>query len=207
MNNIKIDEKSNKIIFIYYVRYGAIKDSKYVKFNSVNPLYLIFNKVNGYFEEIDGSKYSTLVPTNESKGKIKKYEELWSKIKDLIRSITKNPDDYYEKYMKIKFNSDDELPLNKRIEIPSMIIVIKAFFYENNKYYPQFFLDECPFKIQSIKMESKDELKEIDIKNRTCYFFDHIIKDVDIYSSDIFSVLGLIKQMDLLWFVVMNLDI
>ena len=207
MNNIKIDEKSNKIIFIYYVRYGAIKDSKYVKFNSVNPLYLIFNKVNGYFEEIDGSKYSTLVPTNESKGKIKKYEELWSKIKDLIRSITKNPDDYYEKYMTIKFNSDDELPLNKRIEIPSMIIVIKAFFYENNKYYPQFFLDECPFKIQSIKMESKDELKEIDIKNRTCYFFDHIIKDVDIYSSDIFSVLGLIKQMDLLWFVVMNLDI
>ena len=109
--------------------------------------------------------------------------------------------------MKIKFKSDDELPLNKRIEIPSMIIVIRAFFYENNKYYPQFFLDECPFKIQSIKMESKDELKEIDIKNRTCYFFDHIIKDVDIYSSDIFSVLGLIKQMDLLWFVVMNLDI
>ena len=70
LNNIKIDEKSNKIILIYYVRYGAIKDSKYVKFNSVNPLYLIFNKVNGYFEEIDGSKYSTLVPTNESKEKI-----------------------------------------------------------------------------------------------------------------------------------------
>ena len=54
-----------------------------------------------------------LVPTNESKEKIKKYEELWSKTRDLIRSVTKNADDYDEKYMKIKFNSDDELPLNR----------------------------------------------------------------------------------------------
>ena len=43
-----------------------------------------------------------------------KYEDLWIKIRDLIRSITKNSDDYDEKYMKIKFNSDDELPLIKR---------------------------------------------------------------------------------------------
>ena len=34
--------------------------------NSVNSLYLIFNKVNGYFEEINGNKYLTLVPTNEN---------------------------------------------------------------------------------------------------------------------------------------------
>ena len=59
-NNIKINKK-------------LYKDSKYVKINSVNPLYLIFNKVNGYFEEINGNKYLTLVPTNESKEKIKKY--------------------------------------------------------------------------------------------------------------------------------------
>ena len=51
------------------------------------------------------------------KKKLKKYEELWSKIGDLIRSVTKNSGDYDEKYKKIKFNSDDELPLNKTIEI------------------------------------------------------------------------------------------
>ena len=50
--------------------------------------------MNGYFEEINGNKYLTLVPTNESKEKIKRYGELWSKIKDLIRSITKNSDDF-----------------------------------------------------------------------------------------------------------------
>ena len=44
-----------------------IKESKYVKVNSVNPLYLIINKVNRYFEEINKNKYLTLVPTNESK--------------------------------------------------------------------------------------------------------------------------------------------
>ena len=90
----------------------TIKDSKSVKINSVNPLYLGINKVNGYFEEINGNKYLTLGPTNDSKEKIKKYEELWSKIRNLIRSVTKTSDDYDEKYMKIKFNSDDELPLN-----------------------------------------------------------------------------------------------
>ena len=76
---------------------------KYVEINSKNPLYLILNKVNGYFEKINGSKYLTLVPTNESKEKIK-YEELWSKIRHLTRSMTKKSDDYDEKYMKIKFN-------------------------------------------------------------------------------------------------------
>ena len=68
----------------------TIKDSKYVKNNTVNSLYDIFKKVYGYFEEIDGNKYLTLIPTNESKEKIKKYEELWKKIRDLIRLITKN---------------------------------------------------------------------------------------------------------------------
>ena len=43
-------------------------------------------------------------------------------MRDLIRSITKNSDDYNGKYMKTKFKSDDELPLNKTIEIHSMII-------------------------------------------------------------------------------------
>ena len=49
--------------------------------------------------------------------------------------------------MKIKLNSDDELPLNKTIEIPNMIIVVRAIFLKNSKYYPQVFLDECLYKL------------------------------------------------------------
>ena len=53
-----------------------------------------------------------------------------------MRSITKNSDDFDEKYMKIIFDSDDNLPLNKTIEIPIVTIVVRAVFYENNQYYP-----------------------------------------------------------------------
>ena len=55
-------------------------------------------------------------------------------------------DDYDEKYTKIKFDSDDKLPLNKTIEIPLVTIVVRAVFHENNKYYPRVFLDECLYK-------------------------------------------------------------
>ena len=75
-----------------------MEGQKNVKSYSVNLLYLIFRCVNGYFEEINGTEYLTLVPTNESKEKIKKNEELFIKIRDLIRSINKNSDDYDEKF-------------------------------------------------------------------------------------------------------------
>ena len=64
---------SYKDILIYYIEYVTIKDLKYVKISSVNPLYLIFSKVNRYFREINVNKYLTLVPTNESK------EKMWRK--------------------------------------------------------------------------------------------------------------------------------
>ena len=69
-SNIKIDEKSFKNTLIYYIRY--------VTPNSVNPLYLIINQINGYIKENkrNGNKYLTLVLTDESKNTLKKYEEL-----------------------------------------------------------------------------------------------------------------------------------
>ena len=111
-----------------------------MKINSVNPSYFVINKVNGNFEDINKNKYLTLVPSNESKEKIKKYEELRSKIKDLIRSVTKNADNYDKKYIKIKINSNGELPLNKMTEIHGMVPTAVAFFHQNNKNYPQTFL-------------------------------------------------------------------
>ena len=80
-NNIKIDERSYKNVLIYYTGCVTIKYLRYVKINSVNLLYLIFIKLNGYIEEINKIKYLKLVPTNQSKEKIKKYEELWIKIR------------------------------------------------------------------------------------------------------------------------------
>ena len=101
---MKVDEKSCKTILIYYIAYVTVKDLKYLIMNSVNLLYLTFNKVNSYFKENNGNKHLMLVPTTGNKEKIKNYKELWIKTRDLIRSITKTLDDYDEKYIKIKFH-------------------------------------------------------------------------------------------------------
>ena len=83
-NNIKIDKKSRKNIFIYYTGYVTIK--KDLKIYSVNSVYLSFNKVNGYLnKEINGNKYLLM----KEKKQIKTYGELWIKSRDLIRSINK----------------------------------------------------------------------------------------------------------------------
>ena len=121
--------------------------NKYLKNYSVNPLYLIFGKVDGYFQEINRNKYLTLFPTYEGKEKTKKYEKLWIKIRDLIRSITKNLHDYDKRYIKFKFDSGDELSLKKTVGIPIMKIVVGAVFLENNKYYPHVLWDECLYII------------------------------------------------------------
>ena len=81
----------------------TVKNLSHIKINSVNPLYLTMDQI--------GNKYLTLVPTDESKET--KNKEIWNKFRDHIRSITKKSDNYDEKYMKIKFNSDDNLTLEK----------------------------------------------------------------------------------------------
>ena len=72
----------------------------------------MFKTINGYFEEIIRKIYLTIVSTNESTDKIKKYEEILNKIRDLIRSVTKKLDDYYEQFIKTKLNPDNKLSLN-----------------------------------------------------------------------------------------------
>ena len=52
-NKIKIDEKSYKISLIYYIGYVTFKDLRFVKINSINPLYQYIGKIIGYFEEIN----------------------------------------------------------------------------------------------------------------------------------------------------------
>ena len=74
-NKSKIDKTSNKNILIYYIGYVMVIDLSYVKINSVNPIYLIANNINGYIEESNGNKFLTLLPTDERKDTLKKYEK------------------------------------------------------------------------------------------------------------------------------------
>ena len=81
----------------------------------------------------------TLAQTDESKDTLKNYEELWKKFEDLVRSINNDYDDYDEKYMKIRFNSDKDLSLKKTLELHNIIVAFKSVFREASKYYPQMF--------------------------------------------------------------------
>ena len=93
--------KSHKKILIYYIGYMTFKYLEYVKINSVNLLYLIIDKIKGYFEEINKDIYLTLVTNIESTEIKNKTELLRSKIREPIRLITNRPDDCNEKYMNI----------------------------------------------------------------------------------------------------------
>ena len=69
------------------------------------------------------------------------------KIRDFIRSVINNLGSYYKKYMKIKLNSYDDLPLKNTLEVHNMVIVLRSVFHENNKFYLQVFLDEYLYKL------------------------------------------------------------
>ena len=151
---LKINKKSCKNIDIYYIGYITMKDFDYVKINNVNPLYLIIGEVDEFIEEKNGNKYLTLVSTDKSKEVLIKYTKRWDKIKNLIEcnpvkhssseKINGSKSGEYEKhFMKIKFNSDGNLTLNKILKIHNMTKVVRFVFEEDGKYYPQVFLDEC----------------------------------------------------------------
>ena len=135
-NLLKIDKKSYKNIDIYYIDYITVKDSDYVKINSVNPLYLIISEADGYIKEKNGSKYLVFDSANENNEVLKKHNELWDRIKNEIETINggktskRSSAEYDKDFMKIKFNSDDNLPLNKTLKLHNMTIVVRSVFEE-----------------------------------------------------------------------------
>ena len=86
-NLLKIDKKSYKNIYIYYIGNTTLKNSYYVKINNVNPLYLIISEANGYVKERNGSKYLVFDSANENNEVLKKYNELWEEIKNEVETI------------------------------------------------------------------------------------------------------------------------
>ena len=120
-NLLKTDKKSYKNIDIYYIGYITVKDSEYVKIDSVNPLYLIISEVDGYLKEENGNEYLILVSTDKNKEVLTKYTELWDGIKNSIEKIDNKSGEYGKDFMKIKFNSGDSLPLNKTRKLDNII--------------------------------------------------------------------------------------
>ena len=96
-NLLKMDKKSYKNIDIYRIGQITTKDLDYINIHSVNPLYFIIDKADGYIEGSNGNKNLTLVSTNKNKDILRNYIELQDKIKDLIKTINDKLSDYDEK--------------------------------------------------------------------------------------------------------------
>ena len=147
-NLLKIDKKHYKGINIYYIVYITIKKTDdYENIYSVNPLYLRINHASGYIEEKNGNNYLVFSDSvNENKEVLKKYAEIWGGIKYEIKTNSGKENDYRKDYMKIKFDSDDDLPLNKLLKFHAMTIIIRSVF-EDGKLYPQLFLDGTLYEL------------------------------------------------------------
>ena len=145
---LKLDKKSYKGIGIYNIGYITIKkigDCKNIY--SVNPLYLRITHANRYIEEINENKYLIFDSIDENKELLKKYNDVFNGIRNKIKKISGDECDYEKDYMKIKFNSDDDLPLNKPLKFHNMTITIRSVFKEDGKLYPQLFLDDTLYEL------------------------------------------------------------
>ena len=116
-NLFKIDKKSCKSIDIYYIGYFTIKDiGEYENIHSVNThsVNLIIGEADGYIEEKNGNKYLIFASTDKNKKVLTKCTELFDEIKYLIITINGGETgEFGKEYMKIKFNSDDNLSIKR----------------------------------------------------------------------------------------------
>ena len=118
----------------------------YENIYSVNPLYLIIDHASGYIEEKGVNKYLVFDSTDENKELLKKYN-VFNGIRNKIKKMSGDECDYEKDYMKIKSNSDDDLPLNKQLKFHNMVITIRSVFEEDGKPYPQVFLDDTLYEL------------------------------------------------------------
>ena len=107
----------------------------------------MINRIKVHFEEKDGDKY--LIISSENGDIMQKYQKVFDGIKEIIQRINhySQTKKYDGNYMKIKFNTDDNIPLNKIIYLPTIAITIRSVTKKDDRYYPQLFLDDCLYEV------------------------------------------------------------
>ena len=141
--NLKLDKQSYEDMHIYYIGYVTKKPE--CNIYSVNPLYLIIKGFEGYVENSNDNKYLTIALTNNNNNQVLvDYAKVWNGILEQIKKINNSKiKEWGKDYMKIKFNSDDDIPLNKVLNFHALTIVIRSIFENDDKYYSQIYLDDA----------------------------------------------------------------
>ena len=141
---LKIEKKYNEI-GIYYIGYVTVKKiNDCNNINSVNLLYLMIDKMIGYFEEKNENKCLVLDDMDEKRKFQKKYKEDCEGVQKEIETInTGEKIEYGKGFQKIRFKSKDDLPLNKPIKLRLLTIIIRCVISEDGQFYPQLFLHDA----------------------------------------------------------------
>ena len=139
---------------------------KIYNINTVNPLHLLIHAVEGYvevrvgyndrnlvitsiddYEIINESKVDSVTNKNivipssdENKKVLSKLNELWNYIESKINASLENRN-------KIRFNSDDVLPLNTPIKFYALTIIFRCVIMKDGKFYPEIYLDDALYEV------------------------------------------------------------
>ena len=110
-------------------------------------MYLTIAHANEYIKEKGVNKYLFFDSTDKNKELLEKCNDVCNGIRDKIKEVSSVECDYQKDYMKIKFNSDDNLPLKKPLKFHNMTITIRSVFEEDDKLYPKDFLDNTLYEL------------------------------------------------------------
>ena len=111
---------------------------------------LTFSDIDAYIiEEGSENKYLVFPLTKKNKKVLEIYRKLWNEIKNQIETFNGGESIKCKKdFMRIRFDSDDDLPLGKILSIPILSIVVKSVFQNENKYFPQINIHECEYECE-----------------------------------------------------------
>ena len=145
---VNITELSTSLIGIEKILHeniDVVYDIEY--FNNFGTLHLIFNNADAYLMLFNEDKYLIFAKTERNKDMIENYEELRDFTREEIRLIDDvEPFKYKKDFMKIKFKSDDKVPINEILNILVCVLIIKSVLKRDGQYYPQIYLDSCYYR-------------------------------------------------------------
>ena len=146
-SNIKVDRKNSDDIDIYYLGYEHKKKiTECNEINSVNPLYFRITDMKGQFiKDKSDNVWYLIIFGNENVLRI--FANIRESIRTKIEENTGGIVRYDKNYRRIKFESNDNLPTDKIVNIRLATIIIRSVFVQNGKHYPQLFLDSGLYEL------------------------------------------------------------
>ena len=145
-NLIKVDKREPRIgADIYYISYIVHKPQYNI--NSVSPLHLILKDVKCTVEKIKGSSDRYLVIDLSNKDVLNVFDNMFNFISNKINKIDGDDKNVYG-YIRLKFNSDVDLPLDKLIKFHTLTVIVACVIHKGDKFYPEIYVDEGIYELE-----------------------------------------------------------